>query len=250
MHLEGTAFGPLDTNLGSPRSPRWLDSLQGVMRPFTGNERAGSPRIGIAKTGDFLCRKSLDLNGNTSSRPLWNAKAHSPYRAVIRLWACAERLYEEGETEAAADVLYMTAKRTINAVANSRSSNPIKTRAKFRQLKRIVQNSRDSGRLLSLWDAAWRLHTYADQTPALEDLERDWCLALEFIARMLAILLCDTAPEMPDGSSDSQGTVLEKRPGIFLGLGSRNCSESLGFLAWKSSFPRKREPRNPSHGQT
>ena len=146
------------------------------------------------------------MNGEDSTRPQWNAAARNHYRAVIRLWACAERLYEERELDAAADVLYMAAKRAINAVANSRSRNPISTRAKYRQLKRIAQCMHEGSRLTSLWDAAWRLHSYADQMPEPEILERDWRLTLEFIARMLTILLSDAAPEVPNGVSIPHGT--------------------------------------------
>ena len=93
----------------------------------------------------------------------------------------------------------MAAKRTINAVANSRSRNPISTRAKYRQLKRVVQDTPQGERLLPLWDAAYRLHTYADQTPDRAILDRDWRLAAQFVAGMLSILLTDTAPDAPDG---------------------------------------------------
>ena len=81
------------------------------------------------------------------------------------------------------------------AVANSRSRNPISTRAKYRQLKRIAQAEPDGAQLLVLWDAAWRLHTYADQMPELAALERDWRGALEFIDGMLAILPSEGAPD-------------------------------------------------------
>ena len=94
----------------------------------------------------------------------------------------------------------MAAKRTINAVANSRSRDPITTRAKYRQLKRIVPDTPEGELLLPLWDAAYRLHTYADQTPERAILDRDWRLAAQFIARMLSILLTDTAPDAPDDS--------------------------------------------------
>ena len=82
----------------------------------------------------------------------------------------------------------MAAKRAINAVANSRSENPISTRAKFRQLKRIAQTETDGEQLLVLWNAAWRLHTYADQMPEPAILEQDWQSASEFIDRMLALM--------------------------------------------------------------
>ena len=118
----------------------------------------------------------------------WNAASRKHYRAAMRLKARAEQLYQEGELEAAAELLYMSAKRTINAVANSRSRDPISTRAKYRQLKRIAQTEPDGARLLTLWDAAWRLHTYADRMPEPSTLERDWRSALEFIAGMLELL--------------------------------------------------------------
>ena len=108
----------------------------------------------------------------------------------------AELLYEdEEELEAAAELLYMAAKRAINAVANSRSSNPITTRAKYRRLKRIAGDEPDGTELLTLWKAAQRLHTYADQMPELATLEQDWRSALEFITRMLALLPPNAPPD-------------------------------------------------------
>ena len=133
--------------------------------------------------------------GGGSSTAAWNAASRKHYRAAVRLKARAERLYDEEELEAAAELLYMAAKRAVNAVANSRSRNPISTRAKYRQLKRIAQAEPDGAQLLTLWEAAWRLHTYADQMPELATLERDWRGALEFIARMLAMLPSEGAPE-------------------------------------------------------
>ena len=125
--------------------------------------------------------------GGGSSTAVWNAASRKHYRAAVRLKARAERLYDEEELEAAAELLYMAAKRAVNAVANSRSRNPISTRAKYRQLKRVAKAEPDGAQLLVLWDAAWRLHTYADQMPELASLEQDWRGALEFVARMLAM---------------------------------------------------------------
>ena len=128
------------------------------------------------------------------------------YRAAVRLWAVAERMRDESEPELAMEALYAAAKRSINALSNSRATNPITTRAKYRQLRRIVQYAHEGDRLLPLWEAAYRIHTYADQTPEPEILERDWHLASEFIARMLAILLSSTAPEAPNGPDKPDGT--------------------------------------------
>lgn len=97
--------------------------------------------------------------------------------------------------EAAAELLYMAAKRAINAVANSRSRNPITTRAKYRRLKRIARTEPDGAQLLTLWDAARRLHNYADQMPERATLEQDWHRALEFIAAMLALLPSSDPPQ-------------------------------------------------------
>ena len=137
--------------------------------------------------------------GGRSSATVWNAASRKHYRAAIRLKARAERLYaekeDEGDLEAAAELLYLAAKRAVNAVANSRSRNPISTRAKYRQLKRIAQAESDGAQLLTLWDAAWRLHTYADQMPELATLEQDWHGALEFTNRMLALLPSEGAPD-------------------------------------------------------
>ena len=94
---------------------------------------------------------------NSKLNPSWNAAARKHYRAAVRLRAQAERLYSEQEIEGAAELMYMAAKRTVNAVANSRSHNPISTRAKYRQLKRIVHDTPQGKRLLPLWNAAHRL---------------------------------------------------------------------------------------------
>ena len=118
----------------------------------------------------------------------WNAASRKHYRVAIRLKNRAEQLYDAGELEAAAELLYMAAKRVINAVANSRSRDPISTRAKYRQLKRIARTDPEGEKLLELWDAAWRLHAYADQMPEFATLDRDWRNALEFIARMIVLL--------------------------------------------------------------
>ena len=115
-----------------------------------------------------------------------NSRKH--FRAAIRLKTRAEQLYGDRELEAAAELLYMAAKRVINAVANSRSRDPISTRAKYRQLKRIARTDPEGEKLLELWDAAWRLHAYADQMPEFATLDRDWRNALEFIARMIVLL--------------------------------------------------------------
>ena len=117
-------------------------------------------------------RTNPDDSGNKTPppAPAWNAAARNHYRAAVRPQARAEQLYADDELEAAAELLYMAAKRPVNAVANSRSRNPISTRAKYRQLKRIAQVEPDGAQLLTLWDAAWRLHTYADQMPELTTL--------------------------------------------------------------------------------
>ena len=127
--------------------------------------------------------------------PVWNAATRKHYRAAVRLKTRAEQLYADDELEAAAELLYMAAKRAINAVANSRSRNPISTRAKYRQLKRIAQTEPDGAQLLTLWNAAWRLHTYADQMPESATLEPDWQRTLEFIAGMLGLLPSNGAPD-------------------------------------------------------
>ena len=128
----------------------------------------------------------------------WNAASRKHYRAAIRLKTRAEQLYCEEELEAAAELLYMAAKRVINAAANSRASNLITTRAKYRRLKRIARTEPEGDKLLELWDAARRLHTYADQMPERSTLGRDWRGTLEFISRMTVLL----------PSSDSAGSPL------------------------------------------
>ena len=136
--------------------------------------------------------------GDATSPVAWNGTARKHYRAALRLRARAEQFYAERELEAAAELLYMAAKRAVNAVANSRSRNPISTRAKYRQLKRITRTEPNGAQLLTLWDAAWRLHTYADQMPEFATLEQDWRRTLDFIAGMLALL-------PPNGAPNSEG---------------------------------------------
>ena len=168
------------------------------MWPKSGNERAGYPRFGTSNAGVFVWPEQSQLSdpsrihrGDTvdaMSDAAWNAASRKHYRAAVRLKVRAEQLYGEEELEAAAELLYMASKRAVNAVANSRSRNPISTRAKYRQLKRIAQTEPNGSQLLELWNAAWRLHTYADQMPERPTLEQDWRSALEFIAGMLALL--------------------------------------------------------------
>ena len=211
-HLESAAGARLRrqpgyTTLPKVAAPKW------AMRLVTGNERAGRLRSG-AGTEALPCRRGSTLSATpneradyrrpptfqSSERATWHSGVRQHYRASIRLWAQAERLYENGEPEPAAELLYMAAKRAINAVANSRSRNPVSTRAKYRQLKRVVDSMHQGEQLLPLWDAACRLHIYADQTPDAERLDRDWRLSLAFITRMLAILFTGTAPARPAGS--------------------------------------------------
>lgn len=135
---------------------------------------------------------------NAQVNPTWNTVARNHYWAAISLWYRAEWLYREQEIEAAAELAYAAAKRTINSVANSRSRDPISTRAKYLQLKRVVRDTPQGELLLPLWAAVYRLHTYADQTPEQAVMDRDWRLAAQFIARMLLILLTDTAPDALD----------------------------------------------------
>ena len=162
----------------------------------------GTSNAGVYLTGAPPTKLNLPSRtdpadkGSNASAPVWNAKARKHYRAALRLMSRAELLYEDAEElEAAAELLYMAAKQAINAVANSRSSNPITTRAKYRRLKRIARGEPDGAELLALWDAARRLHTYADQMPDLAILEQDWRSALEFITRMLALLPPNAPPD-------------------------------------------------------
>ena len=169
------------------------------------------PPFGNTQPGALFCRSSryqlsssspIDPAGGSdaTSAAAWNGTASKHYRAALRLRARAEQLYVEKELEAAAELLYMAAKRAVNAVANSRSLNPISTRAKYRQLKRIARTEPNGAQLLTLWDAAWRLHTYADQMPEVATLEQDWRRTLKFIAGMLALL-----PPVRHGTGDAVG---------------------------------------------
>ena len=150
--------------------------------------RRGLYIVGSGATLNSTLRTNLANRDGTTPSPEWNAESRKHYRACLRLRRRAENLYAERELEAAAELLYMAAKRAINAVANSHSENPISTRAKFRQLKLIAQAETDGEQLLDLWNAAWRLHTYADQMPETAILEQDWQSASEFIDRMLALM--------------------------------------------------------------
>ena len=151
-----------------------------------------TPKRGLCLLEKYGLNDSSNVNpADGVCAPLgatWNTASRKHYRAAVRLTTRAEQLYGEEELEAAAELLYLAAKRAINAVANSRSRDPISTRAKYRQLKRIARTEPEGENLLELWDAAWRLHSYADQMPEFSTLDRDWRSALEFIARMLELL--------------------------------------------------------------
>ena len=149
-------------------------------------------KAGVSLVGEIRLNDSS--NANPAAGPTWNAASRKHYRAAVRLKARAERLYDEAELEAAAELLYLAAKRTVNAVANSRARDPVNTRAKYRLLKRIARDEPEGERLLELWQAAWRLHSNADRMPEFHtpELDRDWRDALEFIARMSELL-----PEAP-----------------------------------------------------
>ena len=91
-------------------------------------------------------------------------------------------------------------RETVIQAAESDADSLFKADFVIREFRRSTfRNPYLGERLLPLWDAAYRLHTYADQTPDRATLDRDWRLAAQFIAGMLSILLTDTAPDAPDG---------------------------------------------------
>ena len=99
----------------------------------------------------------------------------------------ADVLLREGEQESAGELLYGAAKRCINAIANRQGANPVKTQAKIAALRRILRRAGNS-RLMDGWQAAARLHIYADQS-ILDAVQfaRDWDNAQTFITAMLDI---------------------------------------------------------------
>ena len=99
----------------------------------------------------------------------------------------ADVLRQQGEPESAGELLYGAAKRCVNAVANQRGDNPVKTQAKVSALRHILLRAGSSD-LMDGWQAAARLHIHADQSHLNPDeFDTDWSNAQTFIAAMLDI---------------------------------------------------------------
>ncbi len=99
----------------------------------------------------------------------------------------ADALLRDGEPESAGELLYCAAKRCINAIANQQGNNPVKTQAKINALRRILLRA-GSSELMDGWQAAARLHIYADQSHLnADEFNTDWGNARAFVAAMLDI---------------------------------------------------------------
>ena len=101
-------------------------------------------------------------------------------------------LERDGELDAAAILLYESAKQCINAVANRKGENPRPTGAKVRFLRHMAERESSATDLPTLWRAADRLHIHADQgqlsTTAFMEA---WGSAQLFIDQMLQIYARD-----------------------------------------------------------
>ena len=96
-------------------------------------------------------------------------------------------LLRDGEQESAGELLYSSAKRCINAIANRQGDNPVKTQAKIAALRRILRRA-GNNRLMDGWQTAARLHIHADQSILYAvQFARDWDNAQTFITAMLDI---------------------------------------------------------------
>ena len=75
----------------------------------------------------------------------------------------ANTLLERGEPESAGALLYESAKRCINAIANQQGGNPVKTTAKVLALQSVAAQGLTDFDLMRGWRNATSLHTHADQ---------------------------------------------------------------------------------------
>ena len=101
----------------------------------------------------------------------------------------ADALLRDGEPESAGELLYGAAKRCINAIANQQEQgdNAVNTQAKINALRRILLRA-GSSELMDGWQAAARLHIYADQSHLnADEFNTDWGSAQAFIAAMLGV---------------------------------------------------------------
>ena len=117
-------------------------------------------------------------------------RRRAPIHAAIarRYRRNADALLERGEPESAGALLYESAKRCINAIANQQGDNPVKTTAKVAALQSIVAQQLTDFDLMRAWRNAASLHTHADQGH-LTDAQFlvAWETTQAFIAEMLSI---------------------------------------------------------------
>ena len=100
----------------------------------------------------------------------------------------ADALLQQGERESAGELLYGAAKRCINAVANLRGQNPVRTNNKFNALQSIIADTATTIDLNRGWHAAANLHTHGDQSHLTDDeFQTAWERTQDFIAAMLDI---------------------------------------------------------------
>ena len=100
----------------------------------------------------------------------------------------ADALLERGEPESAGALLYESAKRCINAIANQQGNNPVKTTAKVAALRSVAAQGLTDFDLMRGWQSATYLHTHADQGHlTASDFLVAWGTTQAFIAEMLNI---------------------------------------------------------------
>ena len=107
---------------------------------------------------------------------------------ALRYRRNADALLVQGERVSAGALLYESAKRCINAVANQQGSNPVRTRSKFQFLRTIAAQGLTDFNLLAGWHESTNLHSHADQSHLTDGAFRvAWDTTQTFIAEMLAI---------------------------------------------------------------
>ena len=130
----------------------------------------------------------LSLSAMTTSRAD-RLRRRAPIHAASarRYRRNADALLERGEPESAGALLYESAKRCINAIANQQGDNPVKTTAKVAALQSVVIQGLTDFDLMRGWRGATSLHTHADQGYLNEAQFQDaWRTTQAFISEMLA----------------------------------------------------------------
>ena len=120
---------------------------------------------------------------------VFRRRAEEHRAAALRYRNDADDLLREGKRESAGALLYESAKRCINAIANQQGSNPVRTAAKFQFLRSLAAQGHTAFDLLRGWHSASSLHSHADQGHLTDAaFAEDWGTAQTFITEMLAHL--------------------------------------------------------------